>query len=121
MIKSFRELEVYKEATDLAIEIERLIRSFPKHEQFLLVDQMRRASRAIAPLIAEGYAKRSSLKTFQKFMRDAMGEANEMICHLEVACRLGYTMHSRTENLIQRYDILGRKIHKLHDNWNNSK
>ena len=54
-------------------------------------------------------------------MRDVMGEANEMICHLEVACRLGYTMHSRTENLIQRYDILGRKIHKLHDNWNNSK
>ena len=121
MISSFRDLEVYNEAIDLSVEIETDIKKYPKHEQFLLVDQSRRACRGIAPLIAEGYAKRSSLKTFQKFMRDAMGEANEMICHLEVACRLGYTMHSRTENLIQRYDILGRKIHKLHDNWNNSK
>ncbi|KKQ94555.1 hypothetical protein A2865_04705 [Candidatus Woesebacteria bacterium RIFCSPHIGHO2_01_FULL_39_17] len=121
MIKSFRELEVYKEATDLAIEIERLIRSFPKHEQFLLVDQMRRASRAIAPLIAEGYAKRSSLKTFQKYLKDCIGEANEMIVHIEMSLRLSYVTKAKGEELINRYDVLGKKLTNLKDNWQNFK
>lgn len=120
MIKSFRDLEVYKEALDLSIEIEKLIRIFPKYEQFLLVDQTRRASRAIAPIIAEGYAKRSSLKTWQKYLKDAIGESNEMICHLEVALRLKYIKNLEYgEELIRRYDILGKKITNLKDNWQN--
>lgn len=122
MIKSFRDLEVYKEAIQLAIEIEILIRSFPRSEQFLLVDQARRASRAIAPIIAEGYAKRGSLKTFQKYLNDALGEANEMMSHLEIADRLGYIKKKDYgKNLIERYDILGKKISNLKNNWQNFK
>ena len=81
MIKSFLDLDVYKEAMDLAVEIEMLIRTFPDHEKYLLSDQMRRASRGIPPLIAEGYAKRNSILTFKKFVNDAVGEANEMMSH----------------------------------------
>lgn len=121
MITSFRKLEVYKESLELAIEIDKLLRTFPKHEKFLLVDQMRRASRAIAPLIAEGYAKRSSIKTFQKFLRDCIGEANEMISHLEIAIRLSYLKESIGNELIERYDILGKKLTNLKDNWQNYK
>jgi four helix bundle protein len=122
VIKSFRDLEIYREAIDLSIEIEALIRSFPKHEQYLLVDQMRRSSRGIAPLIAEGYAKRSMIKTFRKYLRDAIGEANEMMSHLEVADRLGYIKkNGYGQELIERYDILGKKIHNLKDNWQNFK
>lgn len=44
MIKSFLDLEVYKEAFELSIEIENIIVKFPKFELYLLVDQMRRAS-----------------------------------------------------------------------------
>lgn len=90
MIKSFRDLEVYQESLDLSLEIEVLVRVFPREEKFLTVDQMRRASRGIPPLIAEGYAKRQFLRTFQKYINDAVGEANEMIAHLEIVERLGY-------------------------------
>ena len=120
MIKSFRDLEVYQEAIQLALDIENLVRSFPKHELFLLVDQMRRASRAIAPLIAEGYAKRDSIKTFKKYLKDALGEANEMMSHLELSDGFGYIKkHDYAKELIERYDRLGKKLANLRDNWQN--
>lgn len=118
MIKSFRDLEVYQEAIQLAVEVEQLIRTFPKHELYLLVDQMRRASRAIAPLIAEGYAKRDSIRTFQKFLKDAVGEANEMLSHLELADRFGYIRkRDYAQELIERYDQLGKKLTNLKSKW----
>ena len=122
MITTFRSLEVYQESIKLAIEIEILIRGFPKFEQFLIVDQMRRASRTIPALIAEGYAKRASIKTFQKYLNDAVGEANEMISHLEITDKLGYIKkNGYGEELIRRYDILGKKMSNLKNNWQNFK
>jgi four helix bundle protein len=120
VIKSFRDLDIYKESIELAVEVEEFLRLFPKHEQFLSVDQMRRASRGIPPLIAEGYAKRDSLRTFQKYLKDALGEANEMMAHLELADRLGYIKRpGYAQKLIERYDRLGKKIANLRDNWHN--
>lgn len=121
MITSFKKLKVYKESLELAIEIDKLLKGFPKHEKYLLIDQMRRASRAIAPLIAEGYAKRSSIKTFQKFLRDCIGEANEMMSHLEIAIRLSYLKECTGDKLIERYYILGKKLTNLKNNWQNYK
>ena len=90
MITSFLDLDVYKESFQLSLEIEDLVKKYPKSEQFLLTDQSKRASRAIPALIAEGYAKRETLQVFRKMLRDAIGEANEMINHLAFAKANGY-------------------------------
>lgn len=82
MITSFLEIEVYKESFQLSLEIEDLIKLFPAAEKYLLVDQMIRAARSIPAQITEGYARRESLKDFQRYLRDCVGEANEMINHL---------------------------------------
>lgn len=39
MIKSFLDLEVYQESFQLSLEIEELLKNFPKDEKFLIVDQ----------------------------------------------------------------------------------
>ena len=39
MIKSFLDLDVYKESFQLSLEIDEILKTFPKDEQFLLVDQ----------------------------------------------------------------------------------
>ena len=119
MIKSFLDLDVYQESFQLSLEIDGLIKSFPKNEQFLLKDQMSRASRAIPALIAEGYAKRETLLVFKKFLRDAIGEANEMINHIAFAKAKEYLLEKRANELIEKYHIVGKKLTRLKENWQN--
>ena len=100
------------------IEIEELLKSFPALEKYLLVDQMRRACRSIPAQIAEGYARRESLKDFQRYLRDCVGEANEMINHLMLAKHKGYIKKpGYADELINRYHVIGKRLTKLHDNW----
>jgi len=119
MIKSFQDLEIYKEGMNLAEEVEKLVRSYPSHEKFQLTDQSRRASRAVPALIAEGWSKRRTVRSFRKYMNDAIGESNEMMSHLELAKRFGYIPRERAKGLIERYDQLAGRIYKLKDNWQN--
>lgn len=119
MIQSFLDLEVYQDSLQLAKEINFLIKDFPKEELFLLVDQMKRASRTVPSLIAEGWAKRKLLKEFQKYLRDAVGESNEMMNHLKQAEAFNYITNIKSKELIERYNTLSAKIHKLSQNWQN--
>lgn len=120
MIKSFLDLEIYQESFRLMCEIEELLKSFPNSERFLLTDQLRRAIRAIPALIAEGYARRESLKDFQKYLRECIGEANEIISHLRLVEYKGYIKKpGYCQELIERYDLLGKKIYNLKNNWQN--
>lgn len=119
MIKSFLDLDVYKESFQLSLEIEELIKTYPKDEKFLLVDQSKRSSRGIPALIAEGYAKRETLPVFKKLLRDAIGEANEMINHTAFAKAKGYIDPKKADELIERYHSLGKKLTKLKENWKN--
>ena len=122
MIKSFLDLDVYKESFQLMLEIEELIKGFPPEEKYLLVDQMRRACRSIPAQIAEGYARRESLKDFQRYLRDCVGEANEMINHFLLVKHKRYIKKpGYADDLIERYNQLGKKLSNLKNNWQNFK
>lgn len=122
MIKSFLDLDVYKEAFKLSLEVEDLLKSYPSSEKFLLIDQSKRASRGIPALIAEGYARRESIKDFQKYLRECVGEANEMMNHLLLANYKGYIKKpGYGKELIERYNVLGKKLTNLKNNWQNFK
>ncbi len=122
MIKSFLDLEVYKESFQLSLEIEELLKTYPASEKFLLADQMRRASRSIPAQLAEGYARRESIKDFQRYIRDCIGESNEMINHLLLSKHKGYIKKPGfSDELIDRYNKLGKKLMNLKNNWQNFK
>lgn len=119
MIQSFLDLDVYKEALDLAEEVEQLVRKFPPHEKYQLCDQMRRASRAVPALIAESWSKRKTIKSFKKYLKDAIGESDEMITHLELARRFDYLPFDRAKKIIESYNNLSARINQLKNNWRN--
>lgn len=122
MITSFLDLEVYKESFQLSLEIEEMLKIYPASEKFLLSDQMRRASRSIPAQLAEGYARRESIKDFQRYIRDCIGESNEMINHLLLSKHKGYIKKSGyVDELIERYNKLGKKLMNLKNNWQNFK
>ncbi len=71
------DLEVYRLAFDLAMEVFELTKKFPKEEKYSLTDQIRRSSRSVPINIREGFAKRRYENLFIRHLNDAMGSSEE--------------------------------------------
>lgn len=117
MIKSFRDLEVYKEAYQLMLQVHMLVKTLPVYERNDLASQMRRASKSCPANIAEGWAKRRFEKEFKRHLDSAIGSANEMEVHIETARDLKYCSEEVCKELLSRYGYLGGKLTNLHKNW----
>lgn len=117
MIKSFRDLEVYKESFQLMIDLHKALLQLPVYERHYLAMQMRRGSKSCPANIAEGWAKRMFEKEFKKHIDCAIGSANEMEVHIETARDLGYWEKISANNLLDRYSKLGGKLTNLRNNW----
>jgi four helix bundle protein len=119
-IRSYRDLEVYQITYMAAIDIIRkVLPKLPKEERFDLVDQLRRSSKAIPRLIAEGYAKKHQLKGFHKYLDDAMAEVNETAVSLS-QCRDAYPGHvdpTLCDQLLVIYDRAGKQLYRLREVW----
>ena len=62
-VVGFEDLEVFKKAYRVSLEIHEASLRYPKYEQYSgLADQMRRASKGICANIAESYGKLKYLK-----------------------------------------------------------
>jgi four helix bundle protein len=86
-INSYKDLEVWKKAMDLVVEIYDLTDKFPKSETYGLVNQMRRAAVAIPSNIAEGQ-KRAYSKEFLQFLYISYGSGAELETQIEICKRL---------------------------------
>ena len=58
IIKSYRELDVYKLAMQATVKIFELTKCFPKEETYSLTNQIRRSSRSVCANIGEAWRKR---------------------------------------------------------------
>jgi len=79
---SFETLDCWKASRSLKIFIRHeILTKLPKHEQFSLADQLRRAVRSITANIAEGYGRYHHLDE-AKFLCNARGSTHEVLDHL---------------------------------------
>ena len=112
-MKSYRDVEIYKQSKNLAIEIHKMTLSLPKFEMFEEANQIRRSSKAITALIVEGYGRRRYKADFIKYLVYTQSECDETIVHLdflfETKSLLDATLY---ENLKAEYEILSRRINK---------
>jgi four helix bundle protein len=88
-LKSFEELDVWKECRQLKIKISQLTQNFPKTEEYRLKDQILRSSRSVTANIAEGYGRFHFQENIQ-FCRQARGSLSETKDHLITAFDEGY-------------------------------
>ena len=78
-IKRAKDLEVYRRAYAVSLDVHRATLVFPKIEQYAPADQMRRSSKAICANLAEGFAKQThSRPEFARFISMAMGSCSEV-------------------------------------------
>lgn len=119
-IRSFSDLDVYQASYQSMLVIHgEIIPRLPNEEEFDLKSQLRRSSKAIPRLIAEGHSKRHQRRGFQKYIDDALAESNETVVSLTQARDL-YTTYidvALCENLIDQQDKISRQLYNLALSW----
>lgn len=111
-MKTFRELRVWQQAHVLALTTYRVTASFPSHEQYGLVSQMRRAAVSIAANIVEGH-KRQGRREFLNFLTISDSSLEELKYYLILAGDLGYAKRPVTESIGQQAETVGRMLSRL--------
>ena len=120
LVKSHRDLEVYRRAMRLAMRIFEASKTFPKEETYSLIDQIRRSSRSVCANLAEAWRKRRYEAAFVSKLSDAEAESAETQVWLEVAVRCSYLRTEMGKELYDEYEsllsaLVGMIQHK--QNW----
>jgi four helix bundle protein len=109
------DLEVFRRAYRLSLEVHRMSLEFPRIEQFALADQVRRASKSICANLAEGFGRQQQSKPeFRRFLMMALGSANEMLVWTMYCRDLGYIGAEMAERWQGEYREIARMLSGLH-------
>jgi len=113
VIRSFRDLDVYILARDEAKKIFVISKGFPKDERFSLTDQIRRSSRAVNAMIAEGWARRRYPAAFINKIDEALGEAMETQAWLDHALDCEYLNRQQYSQLDDAWQKIGAMLNRM--------
>ena len=108
----FRELEVWKEAKQIALAVYELTERFPDREKFGLISQIQRAAISVASNIAEG-AGRQHKKEFIHFLHLARGSLFELLTQIEISTELGLINEDDFDDLNERCVTLTKRLNSL--------
>jgi four helix bundle protein len=112
MANSYKDLRVWKQSVDLALEIYRYTQNFPKHELYGLTSQLRRAAVSVSSNIAEGKG-RSSDKELILFLHHSRGSLLELETQVFIASELAYIEESRAKHLLSQVEDLAKALNAL--------
>jgi four helix bundle protein len=106
-VERARDLEVYRRAYAVSLDVHRATLAFPKIEQYALADQLRRSSKAICANLAEGFAKQSHSKAeFARFVSMAVGSCSEVETWISYAFDLQYITQAQLDEWRQSYALV---------------
>ena len=100
-------------ATQAALLIFELTKSFPPEEKYSMTDQARRSSRFVCSNIAEAWRKRKYPAHFVSKLSDSAGEADETRVWLDFALHCKYIDHETYEDMDARYDVIIGQLFKM--------
>lgn len=123
-MKSYRELNIYKTARELAIEVHRISLLLPKFEVYEEGSQIRRSSKAVSTAIVEGYGRRRYKAEFIRYLTFSQAECDETMEHLDYLFETkSFSDKVLYDSLKQKYSSLSKQINKfinwVENNWNN--
>lgn len=120
---SYKKLEIWKLARELAIQIHQLTLSeLPNFEKFEEGSQIRRSSKSISANIVEGYGRRKYKQEFVKFLIYALASCDETTEHLEILFEtsslknrfLFEELHSKLQTLGRKLNLFLQSVEKSH-------
>ena len=108
----FEDLEVWQEATSLAVEVYAVSKNGNFSQDFGFRDQLRRAAVSIASNIAEG-KERETIPEFIRYLYIAKGSAGELKTQLVIARQIGYIEQDRETNLRRKVEKVSAMLGAL--------
>ena len=117
-IERVEDLEVFRRAYRVSLEVHRASLGFPRIEQFALADQLRRASKSICANLAEGFAKQSySAAEYRRYLTVAIGSSDETQLWLRYCIDLGYIEEVAGRRWVAGYVEISRMLQGLYTSW----
>ncbi len=105
----FRDWQVYKDARSFRLEINKLLRKFPKEELYSLTDQTKRALNSILLNLAEGSNKRSDKDT-RLYIDRSLGSLDEVVSCLDCALDSYYITSNEHKRSLSDAENLAKQL-----------
>lgn len=112
MVNRYEDLEIYKISVEIAIEVYKLTKKFPKEETYGIIDQLKRAVTSIGANIAEGFG-RFYFKDKLVFFYHSRGSLFEVKHFLEISFRMGYITEDEKNDLFTKLNNLSVKLNNF--------
>ncbi|PZX55954.1 four helix bundle protein [Algoriphagus ratkowskyi] len=112
-VNFYYELDVYKLSRQLAKDVYRISKNFPKEEKFSLTDQIRRSSRSVGAQIAESWAKRRYINHFIAKLTDSDAEQYETQHWIEVAFDCELVNDQERELIVKSCEVINQKLNAM--------
>jgi four helix bundle protein len=115
-INSAKELEVYKKAYSLAMEIFQISKSFPPEEKYAITSQIRRSSRSVCLNLREAWAKRRYEAHFISKLTDCNGENSETDSSIDFSLDCNYINAEKHRELTHKTKEIGKMLGSMINN-----
>lgn len=112
MSRDYKKLKAFILADELALEVYKATKNFPKSEMFALTSQMRRAAVSGPANIVEG-SYRSSLKEYMHFLHIAISSLAELGYYIEFSGKLDYIEFDKCKILSEKQNECIRVLNAL--------
>jgi four helix bundle protein len=112
MYKSFKDMTLWREAMDVAVEIFSLTENLPRKEDYGFTSQVRRAALSISGNVAEAYGRNHTSDKIN-FYYMARGSITELQSHLEYGRRVGYLDGLMSNEIDDRLAKLHSDLNKV--------
>ena len=112
MVRTHKDLDVWKKAVDFVTEIYSVTNAFPKSELYGLTSQIRRAAISVPSNIAEGATRRNN-KEFLQFLYISLSSAAEVDTQLLISHNLKFINDEILEQLQSELNTILKMIQGL--------
>ncbi|MCF6223868.1 MAG: four helix bundle protein [Flavobacteriaceae bacterium] len=109
---NYKNYKVWQKSHNLVFEIYKILKVFPKEEQFNLVSQIRRATLSIPTNIAEGCG-RETQKELIRFLYISSGSAHELDYLILVSSQLKIIPKENSKLLLDEIDQIKKMLAAL--------
>jgi four helix bundle protein len=112
MVRTHKDLDVWKRSIDFVTCVYEITNAFPKSELYGITSQIRRSAVSIPSNIAEG-ATRKGKSEFKQFLYIALASGAELETQLIISGNLNYVNHEQKETLLNELSIISRMLQGL--------